>query len=126
MFHDDYYHEIETIIESPEPDVSMYDLHCDVTYESKFLKCFDVQHDVDMMSCGSHEEVRKRGGLNVSDDGLFGLSIRFFCYVKSWSLWVVELFFFCAFLNPFTVIDNCSLVFDLRVICLLLRSAWNR
>ncbi|XP_022126620.2 oxidation resistance protein 1 isoform X2 [Pieris rapae] len=42
---EEYYHEIETIYETPEE--SLQDIHCDVTYEANFLKCF-LEHDSDL------------------------------------------------------------------------------
>lgn len=63
MYHDEYYHDIlvDTIYETVEPDISLYHKwDCDVTYEAKFLRCYDVTHsDVDMMSDSSHREVRR-------------------------------------------------------------------
>ncbi|XP_060810602.1 nuclear receptor coactivator 7 isoform X5 [Amyelois transitella] len=70
----DYYHEINTIYEGLEADNYMYDRwDCDVTYEDKFLRNFDVHHmdhhdnssidkhhdhsSIERMSFSSHDEV---------------------------------------------------------------------
>ncbi|CAG4924199.1 unnamed protein product [Colias eurytheme] len=44
LHHEDYYHEIETIYESSSEE--SYDIHCDVTYEEHFLKCFSLDHNM--------------------------------------------------------------------------------
>lgn len=57
--HEDFYHAIDTIIESVEPE-SPYDTTHDATFERDFLELFYIYcHDVETSSCHSHDEVRR-------------------------------------------------------------------
>ncbi|XP_048005739.1 nuclear receptor coactivator 7 isoform X3 [Leguminivora glycinivorella] len=64
-YHDEYYHEIETIYESA--DEHEHPL-CDVRYEAKFLSCFAVHHDSDTTPYDSHDEVYSDADIVLSAD----------------------------------------------------------